>query len=91
MLDNSGMSIRPVGSIPKSSGSVSPVRRKPEAASGVDASFAELSAAPVQEAAPVTPAQRESGGAGTATDGDALANIAARHLIFGGGATDGRA
>jgi hypothetical protein len=81
------MSVRPVGSVPKSSGSISQVRRKAEAPSGVDASFAELSAAPVQEVRPAASAGREPANGGPTADGGALANIAAAYLIFGGGTT----
>jgi hypothetical protein len=84
------MSVRPVGSVPKNNSPASAVRKKPvDAAPGADANFAELTTAPVQEA-PVAPsAQRDPANGNGAADGDAIANIAAAYLIFGGGTTKG--
>jgi hypothetical protein len=78
------MSVRPVASAPKSA-SVSQVRRKPvESTSEGAASFAELSSAPVQDARAGSDAQREPTSGAPGADGDAIANIAAAYLIFGG-------
>jgi len=81
------MSVRPVGSSPKSS-PTSQVRKKDTAPSGVEATFAELTAAPVQGTGPAAPAEREPANAGRGPGGDPLANIAAAYLIFGNGTAD---
>jgi hypothetical protein len=82
------MSVRPVGSSPKS-GPVSQVRKKDTPVSGAEASFAELTAAPVADARAAGSADREPVSGGAGSGGDALANISAAYFLFGGGKPDG--
>ncbi len=81
------MSVRPVGSSPKSS-PISQLRKKDAAPGGVESTFAELSAGPLEAAAPGSAAEREPANAGYNPGGDPLANIAAAYLIFNTGSTD---
>jgi len=86
LLDTLSMSVRAVGSGPRSIGTASQVRKSAsDGSGGANGSFADLAGGADQEAAPALVA-REVAAEAPPVAGDALGNIAAAYFIFGAGA-----
>lgn len=82
--------MRPVGSVPRSIGSVSQARKNvADGSGGANASFADIAGGSDQEPA-AAPVAREVAAEAPPVAGDALGNIAAAYFIFGGGASGER-